>query len=697
MAQKILNKSSILLIIPLLIGISSPLFGAYDQYYDCEAPHSCLTATAENVSTNPIQAINFGKKTIKLAQEKNAPSIKAEAQFLICSTLNGSMGYDSLFQYCQDAYQFFSQKNDKTKTAYLKNYMAVIWDIKNEKQKSISLFEEAIQIFSRLDHCEGLGHTYNNYGVVYTNFINEKKSLEHYFKALKYNKECGKIADLIASYHNIGTRYLSKKHTAKAEEYLKKGLKLAEAHDHYFWKTSLLIRLGSLYQLSKQYEEAFSYFQNAFTLANHHHDNYLISLSLIQIGKLYEAKGYYYEAIVYYKDAEKNQLLAEKEKELDKIYGHLAHCYFKLQDLQLAEFYTLKQDSFLAKNGQPLGNTLLLAQISAAKKEFAKANQYYENYIHLMDSISALQLMENISRIEDAYEMSQAKTELELLKQKNHLINLYLLLAVITIVAITGFFLLKAYERRKYSTKLKEEIAKVRAQYEYSNQELQKFVYVASHDLKSPLRNITGFLTLIKRKASNQIDNEINEYLDYAISASHKMSDVISDVLEYNRLEYMDNEKIDIQLSNIIEEVKKEMPTPLQQKNGEIHYFGAGSPLFFNPEQLKLLMNHLIENGLKYNRSNPPIVNVNYTSNNKETIIQVEDNGIGIPEEYRQKVFGIFKRLHPVNQFNGTGIGLSICQKIVEKNKGTIHILDNPNGQGITVEVKFPQQTNANV
>ena len=221
---------------------------------------------------------------------------------------------------------------------------------------------------------------------------------------------------------------------------------------------------------------------------------------------------------------------------------------------------------------------------------------------------------------------------------------------------------------------------------EQVNRELTDFVYVASHDLREPLRKIASFGTLLKESLEGKLEKDDCENLAYMIDGAERMTQMIEGLLAYSRLNASDNPLETVDLNYAVEQLERlELAAMLEETGGTIELPQPLPKVKGDPAQLRQLLQNLIANGIKYRRDAvAPRIVLGFRYLDDETVrIEVRDNGIGISEKHREDIFKMFRRLHSRRKYQGTGIGLAICKKIVDRHSGQIGMESKP-GEGST-------------
>lgn len=223
-----------------------------------------------------------------------------------------------------------------------------------------------------------------------------------------------------------------------------------------------------------------------------------------------------------------------------------------------------------------------------------------------------------------------------------------------------------------------------------SNQELEQFAYVASHDLQEPLRMVTGFLTQLEKKYHNQLDEKARQYIYFATDGAKRMRQIILDLLDFSRVGKHNEKLTAVNLNQLVEETIALNINLLEEKAATVEYGPLPTLLCYYSPLLQVFQN-LVANAIKYSKAEvPPRIYISAKDIGLSWEISVADNGIGISPDYHERIFIIFQRLHKREDYSGTGIGLAIVKKIIDKFGGTIRVESEP-GVGSVFHFTIPK------
>lgn len=223
-----------------------------------------------------------------------------------------------------------------------------------------------------------------------------------------------------------------------------------------------------------------------------------------------------------------------------------------------------------------------------------------------------------------------------------------------------------------------------------SNEELEQFAYVASHDLQEPLRMVTSYLQLIEKRYSEHLDDDAREFISYAVDGATRMKTLINDLLAYSRIQRGKGEPEPVQMNEVLEQALYNLQLAIEDADALITHDPLPQ-LIANRAQMVQLLQNLIGNAIKFRSECRPEIHIGVKREGKMWHFTVKDNGIGIDEAYFDRIFIIFQRLHMRGQYPGTGIGLAICKKIVDKHGGRIYAESNP-GEGTIFHFMLPAE-----
>nr|WP_293837419.1 ATP-binding protein [uncultured Arsenicibacter sp.] len=264
------------------------------------------------------------------------------------------------------------------------------------------------------------------------------------------------------------------------------------------------------------------------------------------------------------------------------------------------------------------------------------------------------------------------------------------LISIATVIALIKYFdqalglrTSEEYERElNYRQRAVQELSR-------SNEELQQFAYVASHDLQSPLRTIENYMALLDLKHGHELSPDARKLLEVTSAASGRMRVLINDLLEFSRIGNT-ADFVPVDLNKLLDEIKEEQQEDIRDAGATVT-IGALPTIEAHRTDLKQLFLNLVSNSIKYRRAGvAPVVSVQSDDLGDAWQIRISDNGIGIDARYYDRIFQLFQRLHGRNEFPGTGIGLATCKKVAEIYGGRIW-LDSTVGEGSTFYVVLPK------
>lgn len=224
-----------------------------------------------------------------------------------------------------------------------------------------------------------------------------------------------------------------------------------------------------------------------------------------------------------------------------------------------------------------------------------------------------------------------------------------------------------------------------------SNTDLEHFASVAAHDMKSPLRSIVSYLQIIKRQHGEVLGSTGVEYLNYTMQNATHLTQLINDLLAYSKLDQQISDAKPIDVNAMVSRITKEQEAYTAERKGKILVNDNMPILCVNDNMLYRLFSNIIHNAIKYSTDNvPPVLEIGYRCDDNFHYFEFADNGIGIDDQYAEKIFSLFGRLHGLEQFDGTGIGLATCKKIAELLGGKILYKRRTNPEGSVFTVMLP-------
>jgi signal transduction histidine kinase len=222
-----------------------------------------------------------------------------------------------------------------------------------------------------------------------------------------------------------------------------------------------------------------------------------------------------------------------------------------------------------------------------------------------------------------------------------------------------------------------------------SNAELEQLAYVASHDLQEPLRMVSSYTQLLAKRYQGQLDSDADKFIAYAVDGANRMQRLIQDLLAYSRVGKGQKDLVETSSEAALQHALTNLSQAITENNAVITHDPL-PPVVINEVQLTQLFQNLVANAIKYHGPEVPRIHVFSSTKDKELTFFVQDNGIGISAQYFERIFVMFQRLHARDEFSGTGIGLAISKKIIERHGGRISVESEP-GKGSTFSFSLPE------
>ena len=499
-----------------------------------------------------------------------------------------------------------------------------------------------------------LGNAYQLKGEVFSAQIWYLKGLRQLeAKATLSAKERGFLASF---YYNLSLVLSDSELKISAEEYLEKAVAIYESLGPAFnFKLSKSYgAYASVFERRKEYHAAIDLMRKALKLDLQLNEPYSIALSKANLGILYirikdidRAFNYLSEAHDYF---ESKKLTIESA--MVKMF--LGEVLIKRENYDNGMLYLYEAEQMLRRldNKRELSGVYeMISRFAEEHGDFKAALNYNRKYTESLKHFFDVEKTNALTRAKKEFETEQKEQEANILRQKNEEINHYVL------------------------------------KLERSNNELQQFAHVASHDLREPLRMITAYISLLKKSFAGQLSERQTEFIGFISDSSKRMDNLITDLLRLAKVDANPKSEV-VKLNTVVDEIKQNLEVLITEKNAEIVYTGLPQ-LVADRTMIQQLLQNIIGNGIKYNESPNPQVRIVHSVFGNEFEIAISDNGIGIPANQREKIFEIFNRLQTTKEYSGSGIGLAICKKIVESMEGKISVEDNYMG-GTIFRMTFP-------
>jgi PAS domain S-box-containing protein len=321
---------------------------------------------------------------------------------------------------------------------------------------------------------------------------------------------------------------------------------------------------------------------------------------------------------------------------------------------------------------------------------YVEINKSFENIMGLTKEVVLGNTIKNLfPQVDPIYMESVAKTvstgQPQIIEWYSRVLDKYLDTRIyIPKIGYVGVIYRDITERRKAEETLKSKLEELAR----SNDELEQFAYVSSHDLQEPLRMISSYLQLLQRRYQGKIDEKADKYIYYAVDGAARMQTLINDLLEFSRVTTRAGELEPTDSELVLNQVQSNLDLYIKENKATVSHDPLPEVIADSTQMAQVFQN-LIANGIKFHGEEAPRIHISAEKKASEWQFSVKDNGIGIDPQYSERIFEVFKRLHNKEEYPGTGIGLAVCKKIVERNGGHIWV-ESEHGKGSTFYFTLP-------
>lgn len=549
------------------------------------------------------------------------------------------------------------------------NQLAQIYRKKRQEYSSILKYSrQVLKISLENGDIEKELKSLNNIAIVHGVQSDYKSAMQYFLQELAKSKAVKFYSNTAQCLINIGTIY------ANLYNYEDAIIRYENVLDEYGSlldnNTEIIVynNLGNIYYKTDRFKQAESFFEKALNLAEQCNYREMVAQSLAQLSRTRTAQKDFDSALVHADKAHKLiQTLGEVNgKQINLI--NLGDIHFQRGELDKAMVLTSQGIVAAKRMGDAITEMRgyqLLSKIHEQKKDFEKALDYQVIYAKAQKNFFNEQRNRQIIDLEIKNAITEKQKEIEQLTKENEFQALLL--------------------------KQSDQIADQNAQLLAANDELRQFAYVASHDLKEPLRMIGSYIQLIHRLHADQFTEESKAYFEFVSEGAVRMNNLLDALLRYATIGKTEEEREVVDLKDVVDIAIINLRVSIEETQAVINC--KNLPIVYSTQSLLIqLFQNLLSNAIKFrNPEKPPEITIVAEDHPDEVVISIKDQGIGIAPEYQERIFVIFQRLHSRSKYEGTGIGLAICQKIMQRLGGRIW-LDSKADEGANFFIAIPKK-----
>lgn len=590
-----------------------------------------LRSHLELLSGNYQEALDFVQRGLEMLERNNElekdRTLVAEIYNQMAQVLIKRNDFSRALEYSQKVLSLSRELKDAEKELSALNTMAIVSSVKSNYKIAMQYFQEVLDKSEAIGFRHNIAHCLINIGTIYAHLYNYDDALERYDQVLLNYRDTLDDYTKVVIFNNVG-------------------------NIHYTTDKPLLAK---------------EYFEKALTYAQEKHFKEESALALAQLSRTHTAIDDLKQAeILAYQALEQIELLGDiNGKQINLI--NLGDISFRKKEyhkaLELVE-KGIEAARKLHDDASEIKGSRLLAHIYETLGEYQKAYELLSAYSTMQEAFVSVQQSRQFMDLEIKNALKEKQKEIEQLTKENEYQALLL-------------------EKSDQIERQNQELLQM-------NEDLRQFAYVASHDLKEPLRMIGSYAQILERMYGSKLDEKAKTYFGYMIEGVARMNSLLDALLKYATVGKSDEEFEQIDLNYMVEVSRVNLSVLIKETKAKIT--NDHLPTIYGSKSLLVqLFQNLLTNAIKFRKPDTlPEIHINCVETADEYQIRIRDNGIGIALENKERIFVIFQRLHPRSKYDGTGIGLAICQKIIHRMGGRLWV-ESELGKGSTFIFALPK------
>ena len=655
--------------------------------------------------TNLNVALKYANKAIEIAKHSNNLNDLLDAQRGLAFIYEDNALNTKAIEVHQMNLEV-AQKLDGMALTTVYNDLAIVSRKVGNFRGAFIYYDLTLEAALRIKDTLMIESSYHGIGMLHKDVGIYDKAIDYFLKSLNICEQSGDVRNIIVSEIDIADAYLKAKEIEKALQHIERAYQMSlkqykekpNDDEAPAQLASALNKYGNILVARKDYDAALSRQEEALKIYETFNVKPYIARTLMHIANIYLETNDYVKADIKFKECLKYESQFTIP-DLAELHFRLGMYYIQNNNMTLAEHFFVK--SLQVANKYDYKETAQKANYQMFLINFSRHNNVkaleYLNYANaLSDSLYNAEKTRRTAEIEFKFDNEKRENEIHALKLRENDLKLQqnrimLISSVVLFIMIVLFLGYTIKMRGRNVQALEQKNSEIQQQYrklEESNEILSQFAYVAAHDLKEPLRSIGSYIGLIQMRYSKDLPEDAKEYMKFVNNGVKRMYSLLTDLLDFSQVISQQPGSEMVRPNEILMEVQDNLRSAIESKKARI-VFNSNLPLIrMNRLHMTQLFQNLIGNALKFT-DKPPVVKVEAKEENGNIILTIEDNGIGIKKDYSNKVFVLFQQLNKKGDFEGTGIGLTICKNIVEKYNGKIWF-DSEENVGTKFYISIP-------